>query len=240
MEIEILQNIEGAKKANGLAVIIDVFRAFSTACYVFAQGAKTIIPVGNIEIAYKLKKENPDFILMGERDGAIQPGFDFGNSPFEIRNIDFKNKTVVHTTTAGTQGIANASKAEEVITGSFVNAAAIIGYIRSKNPENVSLVCTGTANETILDEDAGCARYIKNALLGKPKDFGAIVEHLKTAGFAKHFFDPKIKSHPEGDFHLCIALDRYSFILKAEPYIESLVHLKRIEIAQIGKVFNNF
>lgn len=229
MEIKILQNIEGAKKANGLAVIIDVFRAFSTACYVFAQGAKTIIPVGSLELAYRLKKENPDFILMGERDGAIQPGFDFGNSPFEIRNIDFKNKTVVHTTTAGTQGIANASKAEEVITGSFVNAAAIIGYIRSKNPRNVSLVCTGTANETILDEDAVCARYIRNALLDKSNDFGEIVRHLKTAGFANHFFDPKIESHPEGDFELCMALDKFPFVLKVESYKEGLVHLKRIE-----------
>lgn len=231
MDIEILQNIEGAKKARGLAVIIDVFRAFSTACYVVAQGAEKIIPVGDIELAYKLKKENPDFILMGERDGAIQPGFDFGNSPFEIRGVDFGGRTVVHTTANGTNGMANAINAAEIITGSFVNVQAVIEYIRSKDPENVSLVCTGTANETILDEDAMCAQYIKNALLGKPNDFGAIVEHLKTAGFAKHFFDPKVESHPEGDFHLCIALDRFSFILKAEPYQDGLVYLKRIEMS---------
>lgn len=230
MEIEILQNIEGAKKAKGLAVIIDVFRAFSTACYVVAQKAQRIIPVGDIELAYMLKKENPGFVLMGERDGAIQPGFDFGNSPFQIQGVDFGGKTVVHTTTAGTQGIANAGNAEEIITGSFVNAAAIIEYIRSKKPRNVSLVCTGTANETILDEDAVCARYIKNALLGKPDNFEDIVRHLKEAGFAKHFFDPKIESHPEGDFYLCIALDKFSFVLKTDPYKDGLVHLKRIEM----------
>lgn len=229
MEIEILQNIEGAKKASGLAVIIDVFRAFSTACYVADQGAKMIIPVGDLELAYKLKKENPDFILMGERDGAIQPGFDFGNSPFEIQGVDFGGKTVVHTTANGTNGMANAINAAEIITGSFVNVQAIAKYIRSKKPEKVSLVCTGTANETILDEDALCASYIKNDLLGKPNDFGAIIEHLKAAGFARHFFDPKIESHPEGDFYLCIALDKFSFVLKAMPYKDGLSYLKRIE-----------
>jgi len=229
MDIEILQNIEGAKKAKGLAVIIDVFRAFSTACYVFAQGAERIIPIGDIELAYKLKKENPDFILMGERDGSIQPGFDFGNSPFQIQGFDFEKKTVIHTTTAGTQGIANAKRAQEVLTGSFVNVGAIIEYIRSKDPVNVSLVCTGTANETILDEDAVCAMYIKNALLGKTNDFRKIVKHLKTAGFANHFYDPEIESHPEGDLELCLALDKFSFVLKVKPFKDDLVYLKKIE-----------
>ena len=53
MQIEILDLIEGAKQARGLAVIIDVFRAFSTACYVVRNGAKEIIPVGNVELAYE-------------------------------------------------------------------------------------------------------------------------------------------------------------------------------------------
>lgn len=230
MEIEILQNIEGAKKAKGLTVIIDVFRAFSTACYIVAQGAEKVIPVGSIELAYQLKKENSDFILMGERDGYIQPGFDFGNSPFQIQGFNFGNKTVVFTTTAGTQGIVNAKGAEEILTGSFVNVKAIIEYIKSKKPQNVSLVCTGTANETILEEDASCAQYIKNALLDKSNNFEKIIEHLKTAGFASHFFDPKIKSHPEGDFKLCMDLDRFSFVLKVEPNKDGLVYLKKIEI----------
>ena len=228
MDIEILQRIEGAKRAEGLAVIIDVFRAFSTACYVIGGGAKRIIPVGDIEVAYQLKKEDPNFVLMGERNGHIQPGFDFGNSPFQIRDFDFSGKTVVHTTSAGIQGIVNAKNAEEILTGSFVNAGAIIKYIKSKNPEDVSLVCTGTANKTILDEDAVCAHYIKNALLGKPDNFRKIVDHLKTKGFAKYFFDPKIKSHPVEDFDLCMALDRFDFVLRTEPYQDNLVYLKKI------------
>jgi 2-phosphosulfolactate phosphatase len=229
MEIEILDGIKGAKRANGLAIVIDVFRAFTTECYVYNGGAERIIPIGDIEIAYRLKRENPDFILMGERKGYIQPGFQFGNSPSQIMGFDFKGKTVIHTTTAGTNALINAKGADEILTGSFVNAGAIIKYIKSKNPKTVSLVCSGTKDETILDEDAVCANYIKNALLGKANDFVRIVEHLLNEGFAHRFFDPKIVSHPEEDFGLCMSLDRFPFILKAEPLEKDLIYLKKID-----------
>ena len=37
---------------------IAVFRAFSVEAYLFERGAERIIPVGDKELAYKLKKEN--------------------------------------------------------------------------------------------------------------------------------------------------------------------------------------
>ena len=44
MDIRILELIEGAKLAEGLTVVIDVFRAFSLECYLFARGAKEFCP----------------------------------------------------------------------------------------------------------------------------------------------------------------------------------------------------
>ena len=122
--------VEGAKQATGLTVIIDVFRAFTVEAYLMNNGADKIIPVGDSEIAYKYKKEDPNIILVGERHGKIMPGFDYGNSPSQIENIDFSGKTIVHTTSAGTQGIANASNADVILTGSLVNAKAIANYIK--------------------------------------------------------------------------------------------------------------
>jgi 2-phosphosulfolactate phosphatase len=145
MNVQILQLLEGAKEASGLTVIIDVFRAFSTSCYAFGKGAKKIIPVGEIEKAYQLKQNNPEYILMGERNEKKPTGFDFGNSPTHILEANLEGKTIVHTTSSGTQGIAAAVQADEIITGSFVNANAIIQYIRTQNPETVSLVCMGYA-----------------------------------------------------------------------------------------------
>ena len=108
MNIKIFQAIEGAKKATGLTVIIDVFRAFSLEAYCFSKGAKKIIPVGDSTVAYRLKEENPEMILAGERYGKILPGFDLGNSPSGLSSIDVNEKIIIHTTSAGTQGVANA------------------------------------------------------------------------------------------------------------------------------------
>ena len=121
--------IEGAKQATGVAVIIDVFRAFSVEAYLMNSNVKKIIPVGDMQIAYDYKKNNPGVILVGERHGKILPGFDFGNSPSQLEGADLTGKTVIHTTSAGTQGIANAKNADVILTGSLVNAKAVAKYI---------------------------------------------------------------------------------------------------------------
>lgn len=230
MNIKILQLIEGAKQAEGLTVIIDVFRAFSSACYIFNNGADRIIPVGNIDYAYKLKDENPEFILVGERGGKKPEGFDHGNSPTQIEDVDFKGKTVIQTTSAGTQGIANATNAKEIITGSFVNAQAIINYIKKQNPEKVSLVAMGNRGTEINDEDIFCAEFIKNAIENKPNDFSKISEHLRTYSSAEKFFDPEKDWAPEKDFELCLALNKFNFVLKVETLNNEQMFLKKIEI----------
>ena len=229
MEIKMLQLVEGAKQARGLTVIIDVFRAFSMACYVYANGAEKIIPVGKLETAYSLKKENPEFLLIGERDGKRPEGFDYGNSPTDIENVDFSNKTIVQTTGAGTQGIVNVKNADEIITGGFVNAKAVINYIKKKNPRIVSLVAMGSGGVIIADEDELCAEYIKIALEGKENDFKKIVEHLRGYISAKKFFDPEKDWAPERDFELCLNLNKFDFVLKVEPYKNGLVFFKKIE-----------
>ena len=225
MKIEILDLIEGAKQAQGLTVIIDVFRAFSTACYVVRNGARGIIPVGDIDIAYQLKEENPDYILMGERQGKIMPGFNFGNSPTEIQNIDFSGKTVIQTTSAGTQGFANAYKADELITGSFVNAGAIVEYIKRRAPQHISLVCMGTRAMRPNDEDTVCANYIADRLNDRRIDRKKIYTRLKTSKSARIFFDSDVSWAPEKDFELCLDIGICDFILKAEKYHRDLLIL---------------
>jgi len=230
MDVTIYQLLEGAQQASGLTVIIDVFRAFSTACYAFDRGAKKIIPVGEIEVAYALKKENPEFILVGERLEKMPEGFDFGNSPSRLGVDELKGKTIVHTTSSGTQGIVNAKGADEIITGSFVNAGAIVNYIKSKNPETVSLVCMGYACEFPTDEDTLCAEYIKNELEGEPNNFQKMVEIIRMGSGSRFFeFDTQEWS-PIEDFGLCLNLNKFNFVLKVEQN-GNIDYLKKIEVA---------
>ena len=69
MNIRILKLIEGARQAQGITVVIDVFRAFSLEAYLFSWGVKEIRPVGSIEEAFALQKEMPGSVLIGERGG---------------------------------------------------------------------------------------------------------------------------------------------------------------------------
>lgn len=241
MKVNILQLLDGARDARGLTVIIDVFRAFSTACYASDCGASRIFPIGDIGLAYEIKKQNPDFVLIGERNEQKPPGFDFGNSPSQLLNGELTGKTIVHTTSSGTQGIANAKNANEIITGSFVNAGAIIKYIQQKNPETVSLVCMGYACEYPTDEDTLCAEYIKEQLESearkkqslneenKPERFEKMVDIIRKGSGAR-FFDPDKQSwSPQADFELCLDLNRFDFVLKVENDGD-LNYLKRIDV----------
>lgn len=229
MEVKILQLLEGAKDARGLTIIIDVFRAFSTACYAIQLGAKKIIPVGNIDISYQLKKQNPEFILVGERNEKKPPNFDFGNSPSLLEKEKITGKTIVHTTSSGTQGIANATSADEIITGSFVNAGAIIRYIQKRQPKMVSLVCMGYACEYPTDEDTLCAEFIKNELEDVPNNYNNMIETIRT-GSGSRFFDPKKQEwSPKADFNLCLDLNRFNFVLKVENK-DNLNYLRKIEM----------
>ena len=189
MNIEILELIDGAKAAKGLTVIIDVFRAMTVEAYVIQNGAADLIPIGSVEDAYAYRDAHPGTLLMGERGGAICPGFDFGNSPSQVKDFDFTGKTVVHTTSAGTQGVANATGASEMLTGSLVNAKAIAEYIKNSGAEDVSLVCMGLAGIEPTREDTLCAEYIKALVEGTPIDLAAGIEECKQGDGAK-FFDP--------------------------------------------------
>jgi 2-phosphosulfolactate phosphatase len=230
MKVSILHLIKGAQKAEGLTVIIDVFRAFSLECYLYANNAELIIPVADLTESFRLGTENPEFILIGERNERKVEGFQYGNSPNQILGIDFTGKTIIHTTSAGTQGIIQASKAEELITGSFVNAGAIIKYIQQKNPKKVSLVCMGYSAKKPTEEDTLCAQYIYNQLKGYDMDFEKIINTIRNTSGSR-FFDPKLSEHnPSEDFDLCLDINRFNFIIRAEKQINGLIFNKKIEI----------
>ncbi len=230
MRIDIYKLLEGAGRAAGTAVIIDVFRAGSFACYALAAGAERIVPVADLETAYALKRDHPNWVLAGER-GCIRPqGFDLGNSPSEAAKTALSGKTVVHATTAGTKGIAAAIKAgaDEVITCAFVNMAATAAYLAEKTPEIITIVAMGKAGEMPAPEDDLCAMYLKNELEQVPNVFAAIVKHLRQSASADIFFGESAIV-PQEDFDLCLSLDAFDFVLRAAPGPDGLVALRRAD-----------
>lgn len=227
MQITIKHLIEGARQAEGLAVVIDVFRAFSLECWLYAMGAEEIRPVGAVEEALGWREKDPGCVLIGERHGRKLDGFDFGNSPSTVDAEAVRGKRIIHTTSAGTQGVTNAARAEEILTGSFLNAAAVAEYIRRKNPARVTLVCMGKEGLEPAEEDELCALYIRSLLTGDGmKDIDERLQALRTGG-GRHFFDPENQEvYPEPDFWMCIEKNRFDFVIRIEKDRNGLIARK--------------
>ncbi len=230
MNVEILEFVEGAKKARGLAVIIDVFRAFSVECYAFDSGASRIIATASTEAAFALKNLYKDAVLAGERNEKRIDGFDFGNSPTEIIKSDLRGKTFIHTTSAGTRGLVNATGADHIITGSLVNSGAIARYIRHINPGKVSLVAMGYRAKQSAGEDLLCAEYITRNLNNEKPDISDRIERLREEDGSRFFRPENIDFSPPTDFFLCTMIDKFNFVLKAEKRPDGNIELLRIDI----------
>ena len=215
MQVKIDRLIEGARRAEGVVVIIDVFRAFTLECWMYSFGAKLIRPIGKVEDVFALREHFPGCVLVGERKGKKLEGFDYGNSPSTMPPEAVRDRVVLHTTSAGTQGIIAAEKASEILTGSLVNAAAAAKYIAKKAPEKVTLVAMGTGGLVAAEEDELCAEYLKSLLEGKPmEDIRERADALRFTAGAK-FFDPAMREiFPRGDFAASTDVDRFPFVLR--------------------------
>jgi 2-phosphosulfolactate phosphatase len=144
-----------------VVVVIDVLRATTAICAGMANGVKTIIPVASIEEALEYRQRG--YIVAAERKGQVVEGFNLGNSPYSWMNPELIGKTVVLTTTNGTQAIHTSRRANEMIIGSLINLDAVVDYLLKKKL-NVMLLGSGWRNKFCL-EDTICAGAIADGLL---------------------------------------------------------------------------
>jgi 2-phosphosulfolactate phosphatase len=207
MNVRVTSFIEGARAATGHAVIVDVFRAFTTAAFCIAAGAREVVLLADHEHALALKRSDPSLFLTGEIGGRPIPGFDVGNSPSAIERLDLTGRRVVQRTSAGTQGVNAATAARALLLGSFVVAEATVRYLQARAQE-VTVVAMGHAAAETADEDEACARYIASRLAGEPVDIAAVLASLWKDE------DPNWPDwFPRRDAELACELDRFAFAL---------------------------
>jgi len=232
MNIKNLKFLKGAKKARGLTVIVDVFRAYTTAAYLFDRQADKIFIVSKIETAKKLKKVLDDPILIGERKGIKIADFDYNNSPYFISQHDFSGKEIVLSTSAGTKGIIKATGADEIITGSFVNIAAAARYIKNKNPDIISIVAMGNNGITEADEDDLYVQELNKLLEDKEiLSQNEIKNRLRTPAGDRFFVESTQTQMPKEDFEYCLKINKFNFVIKAEKRAEDIYQLKKEEVS---------
>lgn len=213
MEIRMGSLVRDAREAAGTTIIIDVFRAFTTAAIAFARGATQITLVAEMDEALELYRRGVGDLLMGEVGGKRPDGFDFGNSPHEISQADVAGKRLVQSTRAGTVGVAEAVNADTIYLGSFVVAQATVDAIRRQRPELVSIIAMGDQGRVRSDEDEHCGIYLRNLLEGRRPDFDAVKSLIMSGGATQKFFDSEQPQfHPE-DVTLALEADRYPFAM---------------------------
>jgi 2-phosphosulfolactate phosphatase len=139
------RHFEPDELRGGIAVVIDVLRASTTIVTALANGARRIVPCGDVDMAKRVSAgfAPGEALLGGERGGVRIAGFDLDNSPAAYTSDRVAGKTIVFTTTNGTAALLRAQQADRVLIGSLVNRQALVREIAGDD-RAVHLVCAGT------------------------------------------------------------------------------------------------
>ena len=200
MKVTVIPTAQQAKDIDfggKTTVVIDVLRATSVITTALDNGAREVIPVSTVEEAQSLfaASDAATTLRGGERNALKIDGFDLSNSPLEYKKKVVEGKTIIITTTNGTNAINNVKEADEVVLACFRNVAAVAEVIARRNDEtiqkdsvlsglprfacnDVTIVCAGTEGHFSLD-DGLCAgmliEMLKQQTEVETDDFGLLL-----------------------------------------------------------------
>jgi len=222
---------KGAERATGTVIIIDVFRAFTTAAVAFNKGANSIFLTEKIEEATKLKQNKIADITMGEVNGIKPLEFNYGNSPYEIsiaNNLSGLN--IAQSTRSGTLGVSLAAKTNQnkkIFATGLMTAKSTTDIIKIRNLDNIYIVAMGYKGIKKTEEDEICALYIKSLLENKPLDKKYVIDSIMKSKSAKQFNDIALPQFHPKDLDYALKIDSEKFAMEITSKNELLI-LKKI------------
>jgi 2-phosphosulfolactate phosphatase len=203
---------------SGVVVAVDVLRAFTTAAYAIAAGAASIWLVGAVDEALTLGRAFPGSLVMGEERGRRPPGFDLSNSPVDVSHADVEGRILVQRTSAGTQGVIAATRADRLFAASLVCASATAAAIRDAGRGPPTYVITGRFPDVPDggEDDLLTARLIERARTGRPLDAHATADAVaRSEEAARTLAVGEGHVHPD-DVAYATAVDRFDFAMEVE------------------------
>ncbi|PKP02013.1 MAG: 2-phosphosulfolactate phosphatase [Bacteroidetes bacterium HGW-Bacteroidetes-6] len=129
--------------------VVDILRATTSICSAFQNHVKEIIPVATTEEAMEYK--NQGFLIAAERNGIKLDFADFGNSPDNFMTEQVRGRSIVYSTTNGTQTIKMVNNGCPVVIASFINLTATAEFIASQN-QNAVILCAGWKQKFNLED----------------------------------------------------------------------------------------
>lgn len=200
-----------------IAVVIDVFRAFSTACYVLEKSPSAYFYSHSDRVLEKLSNQvlNPFFIGKPEKGSKLS--YHIPNSPAHVLKEGIESRTVLHRSVSGAKGILSVKEADLVLGAGFINAKATVRYIKSFKNSTVTILPMGFEATTSSLEDELCARYLESLIKSYRFDLSSHIPELKS-GAGKYFFSMDQYQYPQEDFEMCLELNKFNFAIHAHLY----------------------
>ncbi len=217
--------LAGVRDVSGAVIVIDTFRAFTTAAFLYDRGVSRIVLAESLDEAREIASTIPGSLLCGEEAGRRPDDFSLGNSPTEVERAgDLEGRTVVMRTSSGTRAVVGAlrSGADPVYAAGLVVAGATAAAVRRY--ARVTIVASGLGGAVTADEDEETAGLIAGRIVGHADDphvidrirAGSGADRLRTTAW----IDP-------GDLDRCLETDRFPFALAASAEA-GLVVLRRV------------
>ncbi len=214
MDVVVDSLLEGARRAKGVVVIVDVLRAYTTAAVAFERGAVKIALVAEVDEALELRRGGFGDYCMGEVGGMRPEGFDFGNSPSQLSRADVAGSVIIQSTRAGTVGMNAVADADALYGGSFAVASATAAAVRRLDPELVTIVAMGSEGRVRADEDEQCALFLRNLLDGAPPSRESVRDVTLAGREARKYGNPATPHFPAQDRDMAVDIDSHRFAIR--------------------------
>lgn len=218
---------EGQLKGR-LVVVIDVLRASSTMITALANGATKIYPVEETDQAFRLVQnmDRKQVLTLGERNGVMIEGFDYGNSPVVCTPEVVDGMQLIMTTTNGTRALEYSKGAEEILVGGFLNFTVVIEQIRTALTRGIpiTLFCAGWRGRPSIEDTLFAGLILRSVLEHDDVDLHPLSDACQIAaclaqslGNKKPYELVKQSDHArrlaeyvsEDEIKLCCSVDRY-------------------------------
>jgi 2-phosphosulfolactate phosphatase len=155
--------------AEASAVVIDAIRATTSIVAAVAAGCREVVPYRTAEEVRAEAARRPagSVVTAGERKGVRIEGLDHNNSPSVMTAENVGGRTLLLTTTNGTQAILDAMAAREVLIAAMPNRRAVARRLAALG-RRVVFVSAGTVG-TVSCEDTLVAGAVIAALLDEKR-----------------------------------------------------------------------
>jgi 2-phosphosulfolactate phosphatase len=159
------EDLDDARLAGKVAIVLDVLFATSTIAAALAHGAEAVIPTldetdARAE-AERLGRGPEATVLAGELNSIRLPGF-APPTPLALLAHGVQGKTIVYSTTNGTVTLAGARPAAHVYAAALLNGASTVQHVLRAHPDNtILIVCSGSMGNFNIEDFYGAGYLVE-------------------------------------------------------------------------------